>query len=74
MVCAQRAVASEPENADYRDTLAVLYLKRGLSRNAFALLNSITQEQPARGEVTRPAARGRLPREGGSVSLFCTRV
>ncbi len=46
---AQRAVARQPENPDFSDTLAYVYLKKNLNRDAVKVLEKLVRQHPERG-------------------------
>ena len=48
LACAQRAMARNPESADYADTLGYVYVKRNLNDNAIKVLRGIVDQHPAR--------------------------
>jgi tetratricopeptide (TPR) repeat protein len=47
---AQRAMARNPESADYADTLGYVYVKRNLNDNAIEVLRGIVDKHPARAD------------------------
>ncbi len=48
MTLAQKAMAASPDNPDFSDTLALVYIRRRLNDNAITLLRELTAKYPDR--------------------------